>query len=200
MNHPNKFIRESGFFFGATIFRLSDLKTIKTLGLGKNIAKGLADNCSQVRYAASVAVRAFFDVGNADEEIRKVYYPEFLPMMCFNRYYVAEGLRLYSQETWKNVVGEKGKDYVLTYFDLFITFYLEQGGSDNYAARETACLCISELCSKIAVLNKEIMKPYVSRMLECLIGCFKDPVWAVKETACVACGRFVLVFLVCTHR
>lgn len=45
-------------------------------------------------------------------------------MMCLNRYYLAEGVKLYSQETWKNVVGDKGKDYVIKYMKEFIEFYI----------------------------------------------------------------------------
>ena len=31
------------------------------------------------------------------------------------RYYVAEGVRIYSQETWKQVTADKGKQLVETY-------------------------------------------------------------------------------------
>ena len=33
----------------------------------------------------------------------------------FPRYYVAEGVRIYSQETWKQVTEEKGKQLVESY-------------------------------------------------------------------------------------
>jgi hypothetical protein len=33
------------------------------------------------------------------------------------RYYVAEGVRLYSQETWKQVMGTSGRSKVATYID-----------------------------------------------------------------------------------
>jgi hypothetical protein len=32
--------------------------------------------------------------------------------MCLNRYYVAEGVRLYSQQTWEEVMGNRGREEV----------------------------------------------------------------------------------------
>ena len=34
------------------------------------------------------------------------------PQMCMNRYYVAEGVRAYSQETWRVVLGDQGREWV----------------------------------------------------------------------------------------
>ena len=36
-------------------------------------------------------------------------FPILLPAMCLNRYYVAEGVRLYSQQTWAKVMGDRGR-------------------------------------------------------------------------------------------
>lgn len=36
--------------------------------------------------------------------MREKYDHLLIPGMCFNRYYLAEGVRLYSLETWKLVV------------------------------------------------------------------------------------------------
>ena len=35
--------------------------------------------------------------------------------MCINRYYVAEGVRVYSQETWRIVFGERSKQVICDY-------------------------------------------------------------------------------------
>lgn len=37
--------------------------------------------------------------------------------MCMNRYYVAEGVRLYAQESWRQVMGEGGRQQVAVYID-----------------------------------------------------------------------------------
>lgn len=50
----------------------------------------------QVRFAASVATRSLMK--HAGGEWREeVLFPQLLPPMCLNRYYVAEGVRNYSQ-------------------------------------------------------------------------------------------------------
>jgi hypothetical protein len=100
---------------------------------------------------------------------------------------------LYSLETWKKVVGQKGIEIVIKYTTPIIKFYISQCSADNHAVREAACHCISELCSKIAVINKECMRSHVTEMLDALILCFKDMSWPVRDSACVACGQFVLV-------
>lgn len=40
-----------------------------------------------------------------------------LTFMAYIRYYVAEGVRLYSQETWRQVTGAEGKTLVEKYID-----------------------------------------------------------------------------------
>ena len=63
----------------------------------------------QVRYAASVTTRTFMV---AAEGWREEVYPVLLPPMCLNRRYEAEGIRLYSQQTWALVLGEHGREWV----------------------------------------------------------------------------------------
>lgn len=75
-----------------------------------HLAAGLADNWSQVRLAASVATRHF--LLSLPEQARRLFYPHLLPRMCLNRYYAADGVRMYSQETWRQVTGSAGKDLV----------------------------------------------------------------------------------------
>ena len=71
----------------------------------------MADNWSQVRLAASVAARNFL-LSLPNNEARQLFFPQLLPRMCLNRYYVADGVRIYSQETWRQVAGAAGKDLV----------------------------------------------------------------------------------------
>lgn len=78
-----------------------------------HLAEGLADNWSQVRLAASVATRSFLLA--LPEDVRFLFYPQLLPRMCLNRYYAADGVRMYSQETWRQVTGAAGKDLVQRY-------------------------------------------------------------------------------------
>lgn len=48
------------------------------------LARGLADNWSQVRLAASVATRKFLESIHT-EEAREPFYPALIPRMCLNR-------------------------------------------------------------------------------------------------------------------
>lgn len=80
----------------------------------KYLAGGLADNWSQVRLAASVAARNFL-LSLPNNEARHLFFPQLLPRMCLNRYYVADGVRIYSQETWRQIAGPAGKDLVEQY-------------------------------------------------------------------------------------
>jgi hypothetical protein len=47
------------------------------------LAKGLGDNWSQVRFAASVATRAFLE--GMDDDTMNAVFPMLLPRMCLNR-------------------------------------------------------------------------------------------------------------------
>ncbi len=126
--------------------------------------------------------------------MRDLYYPKLLPMMCLNRYYLAEGVKLYSQDTWKQVVQDKGKEYVLQFLPSFVEFYISQIKADNHAVREAACHSIAELCNKIAPLGKEKMKSYIVPLLNALMDGLKDQSWPVRDSACLASGEFAMAF------
>lgn len=194
LKHDNRFVRETGYYLCASLARYgvcsadnSD-KEMANL-LANHLRIGLADNWSQVRLAASVATRQFFQDFNYEDKI--VYFPKLLPPMCLNRYYLAEGVKLYSQESWRLVLGTEGRKYVQLHIKDMVEFYIHQTESDNHAVREAACHCISELSSKIEI---DAVKGFVAQLLEALIVCFRDESWPVRDTACVACGKFVEMF------
>lgn len=55
--------------------------------------------------AAAIATRKFF-VTYAS--IKEEFYPVLLPKLCLNRYYTAEGIRIFVQDSWKLIVGTEG--------------------------------------------------------------------------------------------
>lgn len=120
--------------------------------------------------------------------------------MCLNRYYVAEGVRRYSIETWKQVFGEQGKQVVVKYAASICQYYIKQSQADNHAVREAACHCIGELCTKVVTVEghqqeaKEALREHIKPLLDTLVDCFKDESWPVRDSACIACGSFVAVF------
>ncbi|XP_065058563.1 uncharacterized protein LOC135686289 [Rhopilema esculentum] len=197
LKHTNRFVRETGYYVCSALVRYGVRSSskfsdqIKDFGkqLALHLSEGLSDNWSQVRMAASVATREFFQ--DVTEEDRDQYYSLLLPPMCLNRYYLAEGVRLFNQQTWKQVVGEQGKELVGKHLKNVVEFYVSQTLSDNHAVREAACHCMAELASKI---ESEAVMPYVSTLLNALLVCFKDESWPVRDTACVACGSFVKSF------
>lgn len=72
----------------------------------------------QVRYAACTAARAFMACVPPGDAPR--FHAALLPPMCLNRYYVAEGVRLYAQESWRRAVGEKGRALVAEHIDAVV--------------------------------------------------------------------------------
>ncbi|XP_031559428.1 uncharacterized protein LOC116295668 [Actinia tenebrosa] len=207
LSHTNRFVRETGYQVCGSLVSLgrpqdeSLAATKSSISIENNaivqhgdqfssyLQKGLADNWSQVRMAASVATRQFLQT--LPPQARERFYPKILPAMCLNRYYVAEGVRIYSQQTWKMVMGTEGKQLVEKYIKETVDFYINQTKADNHAVREAACSCIAELGIKV---NPDCTRTYVKDLLDALIVCFKDDSWPVRDAACVACGNFILCF------
>eukprot|EP00850_Spirogloea_muscicola_P012243 SM000078S22102 [mRNA] locus=s78:439279:445616:- [translate_table: standard] len=188
--HKNRFVRETGYFTLSSLCGVCRGEGLRQDGqrFAEILAIGLADNWSQVRYAASVATRAFLE---STERYKEQFYSILLPAMCLNRYYVAEGVRLYSQSTWATVMGNAGKRELASYAPQVVSFYIKQSRADNHAVREAACYCIAELMCKV---DHEKVSPFVPQLLEALIDCFKDASWPVRDAACTACGRCIFGF------
>lgn len=157
-----------------------------TDSLCKCIVRGLQDNWSQVRYAASISTRAF--LLKLGSEAREVYFPSLVPRLCFNRYFVAERVQKHSQETWRLVMGEKGRQIVAKYAVEIVDYYIDMTG---HCVREAACQCISELGTKV---ESEAVRPHVSRLMQAILNCFYDASNLVRDAACLAAGQLVLGF------
>lgn len=157
-----------------------------TQRLSACIVRGLQDNWSQVRYAASISVRAF--LLKLNDQNREEYYPDLVPRLCFNRYYVAERVQKHSQETWQLVMGDQGRHIVAKYADFIVDYYVEM---TNHCVREAACYCIAELASKV---DAAAIRKHVQRLMQALLTCFRDSSWIVRDAACVSTGKFVVGF------
>ncbi|CAM9153116.1 unnamed protein product [Pylaiella littoralis] len=148
-------------------------------------AVGMQDNWSQVRYAASVANRSLLKALSPAD--REQFYPRLLPRMCLNRYYLADGVKLFSQETWRLFMGEAGREMVGKYAQDVTDYYCMASELDNHCVRESACHSIAEMAEKVA---PEYLATHVNRLLKALLVCFFDESWPVRDAACVASGRF----------
>ena len=198
LTHTNRFVRETGFNVCSAIVACgssNDANVSNSVAkhgheFAKHFAKGLADNWSQVRLASSIATRSFLLSFSDATECEK-YYSDLLPRLCLNRYYIAEGVRIYSQETWRLVSKDQGKELVEKYISDVVAYYTEATKADNHAVREAACACISELALKV---DQDTVGNYVPALLDALLECFQDDSWPVRDAACVACGNFILSF------
>lgn len=157
----------------------------------RQLRKGLMDNWSQVRMAASVASRKMLLSERAPGVLEKEVYGILLPGICMNRYYLADGVKLYNQETWKTVVGDRGKELIEQYIAETVSFYIDQTGAENNAVREAACTCMSEIATK---LHKDAVRPHLTGILDALAVCLDDECCGVRDMACLACGQFVAGF------
>ncbi|CAH0474012.1 unnamed protein product [Peronospora belbahrii] len=150
------------------------------------IKRGMEDNWCQVRYAASIATRSF--LLKLQEQGRKACLPILLPRMCLNRYYIAERVQKYSQESWKMIVGNRGRELVATYANEIVDYYVEM---TNHCVRESACQCIAELGTKV---DPEAIRPHLGRLMQALLICFYDVSNLIRDAACLASAQLVLGF------
>ncbi|CAN8000002.1 unnamed protein product [Ixodes hexagonus] len=195
--HVSRFVRETTFYVVSSLVTCcgasgpSNPFSADHLGhqVSRCLAIGLADNWSQVRLASSEATRKF--LLSFSEKDREPFFPELLPQMCLNRYYTADGVRIYSQETWRRIAKTEGRELVQRHITRVVDYYISQTLAENHAIREAACACIAELASKI---NQDAVRPFVPKLLDTLVICFQDESWAVRDAACLACGNFLLCY------
>ena len=156
------------------------------------LTTGLADNWSQVRMAASVLGRTFLTRLQALDSPLDDLYPTLLPRMCLNRFYLAQGVKLYSHETWKLVVHDQGLALVAHYLPAVVRYYVKMCDADNHAVREAACQAIAELSVRMGEDPSRqyyaTLQPHVDTLLQALLMCFHDESWPVRDEACLACG------------
>ncbi|KAL7578252.1 hypothetical protein ACA910_012671 [Epithemia clementina (nom. ined.)] len=155
---------------------------------------GLGDNWSQVRMAASVLCRSYLmALENLNADVTKLY-PVLLPRMCLNRFYLAQGVKLYSHETWRllfqNQKEASGIGHVVQNLPAVCRYYVKMCDADNHVVREAACQAIAELAIRLGGSEEYNPKfqPHVGMLLQALLMCFHDESWPVRDEACLACG------------
>lgn len=162
----------------------------------KVLKVSLADNWSQVRMAASVLCRALWQsllqFPYEDRNVESLY-PTLIPRMCLNRFYLAQGVKLYSHETWMILFGQGGGlEAVASNAGAVCRYYVKMCDADNHAVREAACQAVAELAQKLGSHPEfaDSLQNYVTTLLQALLMCFHDESWPVRDEACLACGRF----------
>ena len=124
LGHDNRFVRETGYQTCASIIQAcsheqtepnqeGNINPIRKFAIkfANQLAVGLADNWSQVRMASSTATRQFlmslqlFQNNDCPRQPHSEIASVLMPRLCLNRYYLAEGVRIYSQDvSLKNTV------------------------------------------------------------------------------------------------
>ncbi|KAJ0394949.1 hypothetical protein ATCC90586_006784 [Pythium insidiosum] len=137
--------------------------------LCKCIVRGMQDNWAQVRYAASHTTREF--LLKLEPIAREDYFPMLVPRICLNRYYIAERVQKLSQETWRQLMGDRGREVVARYATEIVDYYIEM---TSHCVREAACHCIAELATKV---DAAAVRPHVPRLLDALLYSFRDSSW-----------------------
>ncbi|CAH8447297.1 unnamed protein product [Schistosoma turkestanicum] len=197
VQHVNRFVRETGYDVLSTMisrhlcYSESEAKETTYINVANQLVLGLSDNWSQVRMAASRAVRTLFEVDPPPGYTRNDIYPILLPAMCLNRYYIAEGVKIYSQDTWCRVTQGEGRKLLGQYLIPAVDYYIKQSDADNHAVREAACASMAEIVTK---LDSKLLLPCVNKLLDALTVCFGDESWPVRDAACVALGSLISIF------
>ena len=77
--------------------------------------------------SASIASRSFLTSIPTSFSEKPVIHALLLPRICLNRYYLAEGVRIYSQETWRLVTTLEeggGRKLVEKYIEEVVQYYI----------------------------------------------------------------------------
>lgn len=198
ITHVNRHVRAAGIAVLEQWIKIASPEALTESELRDTTVKvlrdSLADNWSQVRMAASVLCRTFFlqlqkyNISNLDEKV----YPTLIPRMCLNRFYLAQGVKLYSHDTWKLVFPTDGLERVASCAGAVCRYYIKMCDADNHVVREAACQAVAELATKLGTdpVHKDKLQPFVQMLLQALIVCFHDESWPVRDEACLACGIF----------
>lgn len=151
---------------------------------------GLADNWSQVRMASSVLCRELLVTLEQQGSPMDDLYPVLLPRMCLNRFYLAQGVKLYSHETWKLVFKSSALPHIAQHLPAVCRYYVKMADADNHAVREAACQAIAEVAVRFSENEtyKLILTDQIDLLLKALLMCFHDESWPVRDEACLACG------------
>nr|VZI41487.1 unnamed protein product [Spirometra erinaceieuropaei] len=202
VNHTNRFVRETGYELLSTVILNHGChgKGVEQDGVeavpdfvrvAEQLAFGLADNWSRVRMAALKASRTFFEVPPPPGLTYEDIYGILLPAICLNRFYVAEGVRIFCQDTWCHITQGHGREMLTSILPVTLDYYVLQSGVDNHAVREAACAALAEVGLK---LDPAGLKPHLPKLLEALFRCFRDDSWPVRDAACLALGNLINVF------
>ncbi|KAI9917680.1 hypothetical protein PsorP6_012372 [Peronosclerospora sorghi] len=181
--HINRHVRVVGI---DTITALAESAPMHRTSVGdmfnQCIKRDMKENWCQVRYAAFIAARTF--LLKLQPAGRAAYMSTLLPRLCFDRYYIAERVQKYSQESWQLIVGTHGPDLDATYSTEFVDYYVEW--RIIVSANPRVIMGTKVDASRI--------RPHVPRILQSLLLCFYGVSNLVRDAACLASAQLVRGF------
>jgi len=205
IQHPNRHVRAAGMAVLEQCILAATQSTVHTQSLLTDyqsgfcktmtavLRDGLADNWSQVRMAASVLCRCFLTSLQAMDADLTPLFPALLPRMCLNRFYLAQGVKLYSYETWKILFQNNPQSsfrHVSENLPSVCRYYVKCCDADNHVVREAACQAIAELAAHLGKSKDyhDVLQSQVDLLMQALLMCFHDESWPVRDEACLGCG------------
>jgi hypothetical protein len=210
-HHGNRFVRESAAQVCSACILAGGTSVLEGTDIISATLHCLEDNWSQVRLAAAGTTRLLFLAGratHASEDARDApthvseddsewagdaakYASMFLPRMCLNRFYVADGVRLHALSTWMMLLAHPpgaGMRAVNRHLDDMVVYYVSQSHSENHNLRVTACQALGELGEKVPLAGLEAR---LVPSLETLMGCAVDRRWHVRAAAVASVAQWV---------
>eukprot|EP00347_Sterkiella_histriomuscorum_P007190 403349918 len=194
-NHSNRHIREliqQLILVVLSSVQKDKVESFDLIYYANFISQGMADNWSQVRFAASHSARKIYELASEDQKqsIDKL----LLPRICFNRHYMAEGIKIYNQDTWKQVVGQEGKQYLAKLNEEVTEFYITQLKSENFQVREVATECLDEIFKNVASQQLNAYKPKLNRIVSNLLESIKDIQWQVRKGVAITLSEIFKIY------
>jgi len=159
-------------------------------GLSRRITEalktGLEDNWSRIRQASCKSALVFLaGLAEQEDEARSGFMAKLLPGICLNRFYAADGVKATAADTWRGIVGSRGRELICALIESFATSYAEMSKVNNHMISEAACSAMAELISRI---DRNVVQTQLPRFVEALAACLADDSWPVRDSSCVATG------------
>lgn len=185
--HTNRFAREYGQMCLAEVIRIRATHIAhdeaELLRYVRWTASGLQDNWSQVRYAAVASTRCLIRACLLNNRMG-LLTQEIVPLLLLNRHFVAEGVKRFSQETWRMLVGPQGGSLlVASTLSVLLTYLATAIDSPNHSVREAVGCCLAEVCRKVIPLHStcRMSDDDVSNLIRICVATLEDDSWPVRE-------------------
>ncbi len=194
-SHRNRYIREHSFMLIQVLIEvLEKTPTNSYIAIMEHIntaiAAGMQDNWSQIRQVAVKSCCVFLCKDTLDDPIMRSYLKKLLPRLCLNRFYAAEGVKSVSHYSWREIFGQRGKEYYSEIVVLAAQYYSEASKSHNHVVCEAACHSMAELAAKIltSLSSEADVSECVNIIVEALFNCINDDSWPIRDASSLSMG------------